>query len=866
MQWSPFAIRDYWVVSTSNQKALVWNLDIKFPTNAIEHVLHAHSRAITDINFSAHHPDVLATCAVDSFVHCWDLRTPVRPSMTFCDWFAGATQVKWNRQDPHIIASSHDKFLRIWDERKGAYPLRSIEAHDTKIYGVDWNRTRPSGIITCSLDKSIKFWDYGKHEDEPERVVRTPFPVWRARHTPFGWGMLAMPQRENSDLHLYDRRLTDGMETDAMVPAIHRFEGHQDQVKEFLWRFRGGVADNIDHREFQLVTWGTDRDLRLHQIDDQILERVGYKKGREVRQGLNITRKGAPYRTFRDENLVGLRHGSAKSARPGKDSRSYSGASKASSTAGAISAGMKKAPIPLSKGWGGAGYTTPATGMQARQSARKTISAIDWMKGVKIGKKEAAQRFGRHGGIHGMALDFMSSNGRLDDWETPESLGDEITQVAAKYSKVTFDHVDVQRRVATISMNGPWGVEAKPVYVKVDIKFPADYPESSAPSFELERTTSIPEDILDEVLQGLQCISQVYASRHGCCLEAVVSYLLGERTLNESSTWLFEAGADGGLDADALAGQITSDEEDNEIGQAVQVQDLESSGTGALGVAISNANVPLPKACGAVFTRDSRLICFFPPKPERFRASIGPLVAKDLERLSKAHRKFEGFGRLEADSPDSNRNRIFSLHEDDEGKSDSQDAFTSSSGSSSSSEDLMDAKLSGFPRWRGARAHDRRFPRALSTDNSQLSVGQGSSSLRTMPSKPKNIISFHRLDELIPAKRVLAREYLILGDGPSVCEHNAKVAQQHGFQDLADIWHLAKLILHNQVPLEMLHWPSIDEPILVLAKQAASPLYRTDSGLDLAYDETKSASSARLTGRVRWGHHPFGGASLIDSM
>ena len=194
-------MRDYWVVSTSNQKALVWNLATKSSLTAVEHVLHAHTRAITDINFSAHHPDVLATCAVDSLVHCWDLRSPARPSMSFCDWFAGATQVKWNRQDSHIIASSHDKFLRIWDIRKGAYPLRSIEAHDTKIYGIDWNRTRSSGIVTCSLDRSIKFWNYEDSDEEPERVIRSPFPVWRARHTPMGWGLLAMTQPENSNVH-----------------------------------------------------------------------------------------------------------------------------------------------------------------------------------------------------------------------------------------------------------------------------------------------------------------------------------------------------------------------------------------------------------------------------------------------------------------------------------------------------------------------------------------------------------------------------------------------------------------------------------------------------------------------------------------
>lgn len=90
VQWSPFAARDYWVISTSNQKSLVWNLNLS-ANSAVEHTLHAHTRAITDINFSAHHPEILSTCAVDGYVNCWDLRRPRVPCMTFVDWFAGAT-------------------------------------------------------------------------------------------------------------------------------------------------------------------------------------------------------------------------------------------------------------------------------------------------------------------------------------------------------------------------------------------------------------------------------------------------------------------------------------------------------------------------------------------------------------------------------------------------------------------------------------------------------------------------------------------------------------------------------------------------------------------------------------------------------
>lgn len=57
VQWSPHPAKPYWIVSTSNQKAIIWNL-AKSSSNAIEFVLHGHSRAITDINFNPQHPDV----------------------------------------------------------------------------------------------------------------------------------------------------------------------------------------------------------------------------------------------------------------------------------------------------------------------------------------------------------------------------------------------------------------------------------------------------------------------------------------------------------------------------------------------------------------------------------------------------------------------------------------------------------------------------------------------------------------------------------------------------------------------------------------------------------------------------------------
>lgn len=402
------------------------------PQASIEHILHAHTRAITDINFSAHHPDVLATCAVDSFVHCWDLRRPARPVLTFCDWFAGATQVKWNRQDSHIIASSHDKILRIWDDRKGAHPLRSIEAHDTKIYGVDWNRTEASHVATCSLDKTIKFWDYTCTEDVPKSVISTPFPVWRARHTPFGFGMLAMPQRGNHDLHLYDRHAASNTMQDKDVGPIHRFQGHQDQVKEFLWRPRGAVEAGIDNREFQLVSWGADRVLRLHCVNQDLLKEVGYKTGKEVNQKLNLTRKNARYKTFREDASSKSASDKSKGSIIGTHFNTEAGIE--IDVRGRQGVGMSAGPPSSSSAWVDKDFLTFRPGMRNKIATRVDIDPISWMKGVKIGKRD--------GVLEQSTASLSSPSLKADgNWTEFESLGEEITHVGAIFTKVDFHEV-----------------------------------------------------------------------------------------------------------------------------------------------------------------------------------------------------------------------------------------------------------------------------------------------------------------------------------------------------------------------------------------------------------------------------------------
>lgn len=866
VQWSPFAARDYWVVSTANQKALVWNLNMQEDASqgAIEHTLHGHTRAITDINFSAHHPDMLATCAVDGYVHCWDLRRPRQAVLTFCDWFAGATQVKYNRQDSHILASSHDRWLRIWDDRKGAAPLRSINAHESKIYGLDWNRTRATGVVTCSLDKSIKFWDYGNDVDEPERIIRTSFPVWRARHTPFGWGLLAMPQDTPGNLHLYERRLKGGEEHDYAAPTVMTFPGHGNhKVKEFLWRSRGGITDGIDNREFQLVSWGEDNHLRLQHVDPKVLEGVGYIKGSGVRKSLNVTRKGAIYKTFRTVENNGEKKGATITGpRPGSAGLKVS----------ALSVGMKKMSLPH----------TNRTHMMIRAPAMKgkdksskvddqNQKQIGWMSGIKFTKQENISTQQKRPSSRRLSLlnpEFQEDG----DWDDPESLHDEIIRIHEQLPKITFDDVNMDKRTVIVSMNGPWGKDGNPIHVKVTVSFPDQYPETKAPSFTLGKTSLMSDEVYDKLKRDVQQIAAGFVSRKQGCLEAALCYLLGEVDL-ESSTIFFKDVDDIDDDLDGLADESSSEDEDADIppgASAMMSQELDSSATeDTLGAVSRNINVPLPRLCGARFSATGKLACFFPPKEDKVKSLLETLVVKNNAR-SKGEPVFETFGRLHNNSSPVPRTKTMSLASEIKSDSDEEEDSDISTSSDSDSEQF---RVPRFPMSDYFRRSNRRpYHRVSPTIQSQKSsaagtgtnTGTGTGLGRSRTLKPRNIISLHDISDIIPAKIQLADEYAIFGDGPDVCECNADVAEKHGFSDLADIWRYASMLLHNEVPLEVLNQTHRREPILVIAKDAVSHR-RADSGSDSGVDVSDNFGRRNsLSGRVKWGTSPLAKELISD--
>lgn len=837
VQWSPFAARDYWVASTANHRCLVWNLNLRddSASGAIEHSLQGHSRAITDINFSAHHPDLLATCSVDGYVHCWDLRRPRQPVLTFCDWFAGAAQVKYSRQDPFIVASSHDRMLRIWDERKPSEALKSIKAHTSKIYGIDWNRTRPSALVTCSLDKSIKFWDYEKSDKAPERVIRTDFPVWRARHTPFGEGLLAMPQNEPGQLYLFDQRMNEKTPIDGPVEPVTTFEGHGDhKVKEFLWRTRGGISeDGFDNRDFQLVSWGEDNKLRLTRPDPSVFQSVGYTKGMETKQNLVLTRKGAIYKTFRtvDDGSHHRRTATMSDPRSGGIRQS------------ALTTGMK---TYRSGSW--RGPSMKAKNANTRKVDRSQAQ-MNWMRGITMTKRklstDSPQRImSKDSNMFGMGL-------HNDYWGEPETLQDEFLRISEQLPNVKWDSIDMDTLILNASLKGPWGVDGQDIFIKVKVDIPHAYPRTKAPKFVIEKNAFMPEGIYERLERDVQRIAEQYLRRKQNCLAAAFSYLLGETDL-AASTNFFKNVRDLDDGIDMLADESSSEDSDIDIpagGSAAMSGDLSAS------TEIDNTLAPITRptvppvfrTCGARFSNDGRLICFFPTK-EAKALLFSP--NDTFKERSKDQPTFAGFGRLSHDTPPPRKRYL----DGDTSATDDLSAVSDDSEDSSSSSDSELTTMQKISLW---YRPGRRLHKTWSANESLRSSGggtgagtgtnTGTQTSRRRPGRAKNVVSLVDMKDLLPSKKQFAGEYAIFGDGAEVCEHNAQVADKYGYTDLMHIWQYAALLLRSDIPLVLREQRQKKKSVLVIAKTALSK-----------YRDGESAYDAELlTGRVKWGHHPL---------
>ncbi|GMK56439.1 hypothetical protein CspeluHIS016_0302790 [Cutaneotrichosporon spelunceum] len=589
VQWSPHAVTDNLILSTSCQKLLVWDLAAQVALN--RSIDEAHERAITDINWAALNPNMLATVGMDAAVRAWDLRHDCkRPAVRLSAWGAAGTQVKWNRLNEYVLATAHHREVLLWDTRKGSVPFEIVEAHQSKIYGIDWDRVEPHKLVTCSLDKTIKYWSIpslsggrdGSYCPYSYEKISTNYPVWRARHLPFGEGILALPQRGETALEMF------GIGGDT---PLERFEGSTGVVKEFVWRIRGGTDLDVEDREFQLVTWSKDRKLRIWNVTREMTEKAGYKAGTPI--PYRSTRRGAKNRTF--------------TTIPGGDTRSNAvglGQQGALSTSPVLNLGIPVGPSGIGRQRLMA-HTQREPGMTRGGGQARKMDQLEWLTKVvrtdthatKADSIKAESTTGSRTpdvsdrdslGSRSRSLTKREPlrplststrtpsrvrGERMEGKEEFMSLKEEVLLAHKRFpkSKVNFERLDLIQRKLTMSLNGPWANGNRAAFVRIHWSYPENYPYANEiPTFELERNATVSQITRQRVVSTIKEIR----AKNRQCLASVTEFLLGyhERT-----------------------GRLALEEDSGSDNDGIDV------------------TVPmLIRTTGAVFGPNGQLACFFP--------------------------------------------------------------------------------------------------------------------------------------------------------------------------------------------------------------------------------------------------------------
>lgn len=294
VKWSPHSSSV--AASTSNKSTLIWNVeDDSHPLTA---TLRRHQHLVTDVSWSPINPSVLVTSSIDSYIYLWDTRAPAEPVQSFHVQHRGAHHVQWNRVNHSLLASAHEKEVRIWDTRRagGAEPalgggaVATFTAHTQQITGLDWSSNNANRLVTCSLDKTVKLWAAqfdGAADDDTGAgativtgegdggmaavaILQREQPLQSVLFTPFGEGLITTSRGIGEDVDAPQTvRLWSLSNADEIFAAVHAYGGPRTRILGTCWRV---VGDRL----FQLVSLDKSQHLRLHRVRPAHLRACGY--------------------------------------------------------------------------------------------------------------------------------------------------------------------------------------------------------------------------------------------------------------------------------------------------------------------------------------------------------------------------------------------------------------------------------------------------------------------------------------------------------------------------------------------------------------------------------------------------------------
>lgn len=645
VQWNPHRSESHVFAASSNQRVDLYSW--RDGGGDVHTSLQGHTRVISDLDWSWFEPEFLVTSSVDTYIYIWDTRDTRKPTVALSA-VAGASQVKWNRKNQNLLASSHDGDVRIWDKRKPNTAAEYVAAHLSKIHGLDWHPDNEFILATSSQDNSVRFWDY-RQPRKYLNILSCQVPVWKARYTPFSNGLVTVmvPQlrRENS-LLLWS--------TLDLNSPVHAFVGHDDVVLEFQWR-----PQKEGSKDYQLVTWSRDQTLRIWRVDPQLQKLCVSDVVEELMEGMSLTVESEK---------------SLSSQEP--DS-------------------------------------------QHAASLADNLTDQDGALGSAVGS-----------GV-------------------PQTLQQEFSLVNLQIRNVNVE-MDAVNRSCVVSAH--FGNHQ----VHLVVKFPAQYPNNAAPTFQFVSPTTIPSATKTKIQKILTDTSLQKVKRNQNCLEPCVRQLV---SCLESDMTQEDGPASGPF---VLSNPVTP---------ALQAFPRVTNTYGSY----QDANIPFPRTSGARFCGTGCLVYFTRPITMHRSAPPTEPTPRSLSALSAYHSGVLTPMKMRSESQSTLR-----LYSGSPTRSDKDTV-------SISSFYYKERKLpiSASRRWSVQTLRDWPKSRRFKTKREGMDYGN-------RPIKLAGKVIIQDISCLLPVHKALGESYILnMNDIQETCQKNAAASLTVGRRDVAKVWALA---------------------------------------------------------------------------
>eukprot|EP00833_Pecoramyces_ruminatium_P012955 jgi/Orpsp1_1/1186987/evm.model.d7180000054657.1 len=282
-----------------------------------------------------------------------------------------------------------------------------------------------------------------------------------------------MPQRNDSQLLMWS--------CNDLTTPIYSFNGHNDVVREFLWRSK---KENLnDTINYQLITWSKDKTLKLWPVSPKHLKILGNKDSESDNS------KDDDLILITNDNLLEDSKTSNESSQQPKiqlDTPSQINPnidSFSSSLSMSFSISETKPP------------TLPKLNVDSSDIAL-AVSRNKPLNNISVMKEEDfdGSYFQEDDDIFTGISNEIEKKEQIRESYIPTSLEDEIEWISKRFPSVRFEKVNFTYRTCTITLHH-FESYVKPgipaVFVKVNIQFPPQYPNKAPPTFQIQKTGMI---------------------------------------------------------------------------------------------------------------------------------------------------------------------------------------------------------------------------------------------------------------------------------------------------------------------------------------------------------------------------------------